>query len=636
MLFGTKAKEQQLKYTRDDVVAIIEHNASLLEQALGSIFYFTVSGKQIVTRDQALKEISSLLRNSDRTTIRELSSELDLSTDLVEDLIRETKSSEFVPWFYISSLERTVYGQRELESLKQGLIKTLRDGDHKGAIKVLDFCNLQNVDIQFLQWFVPQVRDDSGISMADDIIYDNNLYDKAVVEVIKALEQSADVLSLHTCALAGIEYSPDLVNLITRRILNGTIHVEGEVDNQGNYIPKALGDEKKKQIQSEFEQQGFISSVLFKKNKLSGQVISVGKWTLSNDYVQRTANEFNNMLNTRGWMDLRFDALAKSHETDLGRNLQDAKAVTQVIDEHVLDKVQKVIRPAKLQGKFIFTPEFDDKTRQATTEQWLNAVRERTLQAIKLDDVKQAAADRDMFTLREALLRHVKLPTDGTLAQQSTALQQVAEPLSLYLAEQYNKTLGGLLTKELEDTANKGLDVIRKESATKLQVYVNGIHGITDVATQAKLCEELALYAQQHLCILGGITTKSTLEHLQEICSKQGVTIQDLEQTKEQFMSSLRLQLEKASQPAQVLHLALLIEFGARVAVDPPGMLRATGKYVPKLLRQIKEGGQVDESQIEMYSQLKDSVMAKKGADTMTAQEARDLVARLKKHVGHM
>lgn len=634
MLFGKTAKAPV--YSVKDVTAIIEHNSSMIEQAVGCVFYFTNSGKEVITREQAFRELLSMLKSSGRTTIRQLSDDLDLGTDLVEELVQEArghKQKDGTPLFYISPLDRTVLGQKELQRLTDLVLDLLFKS--RGSVKLLQFCKEGGVDMQFVDWFVVHMRAKAEkLSLADDIMYDDDAYDKCMTSTTDQLEQQQKSFDLNAFHLTNEpDYNSDLVKLVKSRILHGSISVVGKVDAQGNYTPKTLGDEKRKQLQAEFDLSGCMPSAQFKKNKLTGDTVSAGasgKWTLSRQYIAKVCSEFDQVLAETGWINLHPEALRKCEYTNLARNIDDSRTIEQIVDEHLIDKIQRVVRPTRLQGKFIFTPNFDDKCRQAICEQWLKTIREKAVEAGKLEEVQSAFADDDAFTLREALLRHVSLPSDTQLAESTISLREVPQPLRQYLAEQCNKTLNGQLIKELMETASEELESKRREAVTKLELYVNGIDAVSiGGATQTKLCEELVMYAQQSLTILG-VKPDSGLPQLREMCKKNSGSPEQINEAKQLMLTRLKSQLEKASQGAQVLHLALLIEFGARIAVDPPGMLRATGKYVPKLLKQIKEEQRVDPERMAIYENLKDVVVSKSVGGGASAANAKQLIGQVK------
>jgi hypothetical protein len=213
-------------------------------------------------------------------------------------------------------------------------------------------------------------------------------------------------------------------------------------------------------------------------------------------------------------------------------------------------------------------------------------------------------------------MRKLEFPDDKSIA---AALQGYAD-LPVSLVSTIVASLGPLVRSAYGDTALSTLTELlgaeKRRSLCKMSVYIGGINCIHDSKLRAKLLEELIMYAGKSLNIT--VDEDENILDAQEFQSLQFSSAELLE-TVSTINQAYQRQLDKATDPALILHLSVL---GLFTATHPGTALRATGKLVPKILREL--ANDVDQDKLAPYVELKNAILAK-------AANSKELANRLRK-----
>lgn len=203
------------------------------------------------------------------------------------------------------------------------------------------------------------------------------------------------------------------------------------------------------------------------------------------------------------------------------------------------------------------------------------------------------------------------------------------------------------LAKHLDEAVLATMENFMSRTYTKIRVYVDAASLIEDAALKKKLMEDLEKYALETLAkeskkldtTLNELTgekgtpyntlftaTPTPIDGLPALLSSKDLPLPSpaaLAEKKASLLADLRTHFATTKDASLALLLYLLLAFarGSEGAV-----LRASGKYVPKLLKEVQKRGFVSKDEAEVLSKAKERVVAgAKGEEAARlSQELRD------------
>ncbi|KAF8249741.1 hypothetical protein K440DRAFT_621212 [Wilcoxina mikolae CBS 423.85] len=566
-------------------------------------YFELLSGTGILTESRARIEIAQLITGSSgRTSTFAIASELSIDPLVVDRLL--PTAAELTGWGRVGA--STIIKTGEFESLKL----QLKDELSKGVVSTADFCRRSRIDADLLRRLLP--ADHEGWLGAESV------YGKGYYEDVKALASArlADVqvpvelVSLDSAA--PVQFLRKVVADVLREgVVKGTL--EGE-----KFVPDAYVQARHTALVDELQTDGLISAKTLLKERVVDpeafvkkhvpEAVLLASHFVTPAFISQMKGSTLDSVRTKGWSD------TKDPEKRL--EVGDEKRLRQIVlkDLPELCEVAGVVVSKDLETGL------QAKCRSFAREKAEIAWRRRSKEkpaAIKRQELTQLLGS-GQFLISPALLSHF---TNSLLP---------------YAVSQFNDKYEQMRQAVLDSA--KAIFVDKYHA--RFYIHLKGVEGIKDPSLKSRLAGDLLHYARD-----SGITAVEKLEtvlivedpnvNLQLLNDLRGVLQQTgagkpenclkdiqralrnleadfpvedaLAKKKANMMEEINSQLQNSKD----LSLALLSTLLLVLATKSEGVLKATGKYVPKLLKEVQGAGIVSDQHLALMERVKAAALGK-------------------------
>lgn len=607
-------RREKVEYSPEDSKRVINGEIDRIKYFLGDEVYVTSSG--IVTGKQVSQELEDMLfgEGSGRTTIGLISLELDIGRDVVSKKICEFKESSLASQFYVEG--DTVYPRLELVRLAEELNKEL---EKHHALSCLEFCSKFNIDFKALRWLVDN-RLKGGVLIVDDkIVIQSVWFESYKCRVIERLNQVEKPLSLGNINCDDI---PVLVRqlLLTQDWIRNCKEIEGGFSRTGEFVPRQYTEAKRQDCVEKLEQEGVVLmrdllAVGIKHPKTYLESNSDNKlyfytdYVVTESYVTETLVNIHEDLQSVGFCEVLCGALGAVESTDDRVSIYKAHLASKVGKEtrtvvHKNDVDLLVVTAKYLQASEKVLVDYYNVQAEQEAETLLN-------EKLKLSqfDIESDDDDLNKVILDQSEVR--KCTSEQALRKKASDLLQTPPPDG-YMPDFINKLLKEKVVSSFKTTllsTFKGhLAHKSRQDLLKLYVHLQAILNVQphDAKLAAKLFTELTDYASnlswkvRDLVSTSASDPKSLSDKLQ---ATEDLSDHDIDLTKRSLQANLLRQVSIATDPPLILHLSVLIVHSQAYT---KGVLRSSGKHVPKILKLLSETPLFDE-----FSALKNAIIQK-------------------------
>lgn len=590
-------RREKVEYSSEDSSRVINGEIDRIKYFLGDDVYVVSSGEGIVTGKQVNRELEDKLLGdgTGKTTIGLISLELDIGRDVVSKKLKGFKESSLASEFYVEN--DNVYTRQELVRLANELNKEL---EKHHALSCLDFCSRFNINVKALRWLVDN-RLKGGVLIVDDkIVIQSVWFESYKCRIIERLNEVDKPLYLDNIRCDDI---PVLVQqlLLTQDWIRNCREIEGGFNKTGEFVPRRFTEAKRQDCVEKLEQDGLVSiqdllAVGIKHPKTYLESNSDKKLyfytdhVITEDYLHETLSAIHEDLQNMGFCEVLCGALGAVESTG------DRVAIYK---SHLASKVGKETKTVTHKNDvdlLVVTAEYLQNAEKVLMEHY-NALAEEEAETLlserlKLSqfDIETDEADLNKVILDQSNVR--KLTSEQVLRKKVSDLIQTPPPDG-YTPELINKLLKEKVISNYQTTLlstfKRHLAHKSRQDMAKLYVHLQAILDVQphDAKLAAKLFTELIDYANQKLSwkVRDLVSTsasdpKSLSDQLQ---STEDLTKHDISLSKQTLQTSLLKQVSTATDPPLILHLSVLIVHSQTCSIE--GVLRASGKHVPKILK---------------------------------------------------
>lgn len=599
MLFN----KNTITYSPKDAIQTLKKSLDRIETALGDKVYVTNSENAVITHRQLMAELHHILNGSGKTSTGLISAQINLDLDIISPLVKEITAK--TPDIYMH-LE-TILCRKSCVDIFYKLKNKITQ-DH--FVNILQICKEESLDMSTVQWACGRLSDGQGFHLTtfgDYLVETSKLkeYQVTVLEAINSLDQVTDLKTLQV----DDKIPKPLFELIIRDINSLSPKLKGSVDKSKNFIPDCVQRAEQKNLLDELKSTGVVAidiksikgrsfmEVIKSDTHLDISTIILANYMVTNDFVDRAVVMADELLGRQGWLNL-LETVDIIGEHALANNNSSDKQI--LVDRYIIPKLTcKVIFI-----EFGKVPNWIAKfaiTRQLIKDQIVDYFANQAvikLEAIRMsistfDGLLKLSESRTYVLTREEIKDHLM----NTHAMPNTLADQLVARTIKETEEIHNKIIEKGIEKELK--------LIKDQQVLKLSVYLLGVQVINeyDSKTGHKLYMELRNYAQEKL-------QKQLPDDINEafemISNNESAKVN---QIKEQIEAGYIRRLQKTSKPDEVLLAVILYLFCRKVN----GALRATGKFIPKLLSYLKTVYVEKESEALIYqcTQLKEGIASK-------------------------
>lgn len=592
-----------------------------------------LSGTGVILESSAKGEIETRVirdRSNERprTSVVQLASELSLEPRTIERLLPYHCEG----WGRIgaSTIITAVEFKRLSEDLSRGLLN--------GVVQVTEFCRRNEIDTDLFRKLLPPVVGEGTwqwLGHDRTWIVGTAFYKAKERDIQKSLideKRPVDVPAmLADSSLPSIFLRTVVSTLIKSRALKGTI--EG-----GYYVPEAYVVQRQNSIADDLRRDGFMATETLRKEGIEtpekfirDKVPSarlLGAHFVTAEFIASVEGLVLEHIERHMWSDLK--------DLDLRLSAADERLLRQVILTDFPELREVTERIVSKDLELILTETCREFAVQQAEAAWKRRSKDRPLEASfrPQELFKHLAAKNE--SLPTPLLSHFvnALHPQGSLA------------FSVRL-------------RELKDSEARIAGVVFVEKCyTRFHLHNLGLEALVDASLKTKLAGDLLEYAkgvissgldklesafihndkqldlQQLRLALRAEPTKPQLT-LREIENGLVRLIQqdlafelpsedDLGKRKRGMLDEMQLQLEGTRDPSLMLLLAIIILHSSKAS----GVLKATGKYVPKLLKDLAKRQQIAEKDLEALVSAKDAVIGKKNIGEKEAEQLRQIAKR--------
>lgn len=472
--------------------------------------------------------------------------------------------------------EDNILCEKEVKKLVALLIEKTQAA---GAVKYLPFCSENQINYNAVEYFTRIAEPELVISREFVIL--KSLFDDGKNTLVGKLQNSKAPMSLNSLPAEpgfNAQVWEEIIQTASKWLKSNDS--KGNIDRDNFFTPHAYREMQQTSLVEKLKSNGVIKAqefstagvrdgVKFCQNQgltcgLLKTIIYTEKFLKSE--VQKHQAE----LESKGWAAIKYEMPLTDEE----------------------QFIKKILIP-QLQGRLLVTKE-RTSTYVISTSFFNNLVTKMNnhfngLIASIVDNTFKANSKITSESVATIVSKIVHGPDGPSEATLGPFLIVQDEDLRRYLTKRCLSTVREDFSSSVKTLVESKLSEIEDNASKKQLVYFNGVDSIKQYdAKTAKTLDEELLTKYAH---------RPTVHFEKEA----------LEATREQIVDRLRQQLQAAKEPALVLHLAVLIAhsdfFSQQTGL--PGALKASGKYVPKLLKVLKAAGY---SGTEAFTELKQAI----------------------------
>ncbi|KAF8538908.1 hypothetical protein BDD12DRAFT_883898 [Trichophaea hybrida] len=569
-------------------------------------YFELLSGTGILTESRARIEIAQLITGpsgpSGRTSTFAIASELSIDPLVVDRLLPTT--AELTGWGRVGA--STIIKTGEFESLKL----QLKDELSKGVVSTVDFCRRTRIDAELLRRLLP--ADHEGWLGAESV------YGKGYYEDVKALASARLVdaqVPVELVSLDSVASVPFLRKVVADVLREGV--VKGTLEGE-KFVPDAYVQSRHTALVDELQKDGLISvKTLLKERAVDPEAfvkkhvpeaVLLASHFVTPAFISQMESTTLKFVKTNGWSDTK--------DSEKRLEVEDEKRLRQIVlkDLPELCEVAGVVVSKDLETGL------QARCRSFAREKADIAWRRRSKE-------KPAAIKRQELT---------QLLGSGQSLISPAVLSHFTNSLLPYAVSQFNDRYEQMRQAVLASAKA----IFINKYHVRFYIHLKGVEGIKDPSLKSRLAGDLLQYARD-----SGITAVEKLEtvlivedpnvNLQLLNDLRGVLQQTGAGKPENCLKDIQRALrnleadfpvedvlakKKANMMEEInshlqnskdLSLALLSTLLLILATKSEGVLKATGKYVPKLLKEVQGTGIVSDQHLALMNRVKAAALGK-------------------------
>lgn len=553
MLWGKKS----IEFSVADTKAIVQDALPQLEIKLGQPIYLTSTG--IIPHDQLVREATELLtKGHEETSLDLMSFDLDVSRQALQAALDDVKCSRV----YFGS---TVLPQPVVEAKLDELRKV------QDPISAVEYCKRANISMKFLEWLCRE----ADFVIVEGVLLQNAMFTRAKQDFLQDLKSQTSPVELSTLV-------PEKTLLSVLLSVNANSQeIPGSIDKTSLvYTPRAYVEAQRRGALDLLKQKGHISVEELAKYSVKdhakfarkNNLVYVKGYVLTPDYVSAQKHIVKTLLDEKGYVFIEDDI-------DLG------STIVEVLD----------VSPRYSTGftRFFVNPSFENRLKDRITadasERGENEALKVSVAAGEEINNLVGQVSGKAYTLRDIEQRLDDLP--------EKLQKQIAPRISARARQAFIDSATRVLQTKL-DEAQKQVDL-------KLGVYLNGVFSLEE-PLRAVVFKEWQQYLSDCNC-----PPVTDIEAAKDRYV-DGASEQELAASAAQIVASQQRKLQVTTEPAMVLHLAVVIWHAEHHVPSKAGVLRIRGKIVPKILKSFEFP--------ESFNLLKKAVISGESAEELVLE----------------
>lgn len=601
-------------FTAADVETITRAKLDALSKLMNDEVYISREG--VMTRSHAASVITKrLLEADERLTIGIIASEQDLSRSLVTEIVQQLQKEHPNDVLVRGDV---VIPKKELDSLRRDLNEQL---EAEQAIDKIKFGSKRHIHLDVLETIVSQV---GATGLGSVIVSQSNAenFRNEFLDALKALKTPTDVDRITIAAPADVLKHLQSASWIAENVDRSI----GSVINN-RFVPKAYQHQETQELLKGLQDGQPISLDELKElgirpQKLTEEpTIVLKEHLLLQKCVDQIVQECARELNEVG-----FSKLAE-HVPEMSK-----RDTATFVEDHLVPTLRTTVK-----GGLVVVPGEEyvvalkknlDEIKNSIVQDYQQKGKEFS-EGVSLEKVVN---DSDINSISIPVVTEKQLQRQWNHEKHPLPQSYLAMVVSKSVKD-CNQAFTSSARAVIKDRVN---ELIQCDEAEVL-AYLKGMQLVKskDEKLYGKLQSELVAYASNNWARVDD-SVKASLEndspeHTEGILKhhyQSPSQVQQLEQQAEHLrvatVKSLQAQVQSAKDPALVLHLAVLIAF----STTSKGLLRATGKHVPKLIK-LLQNLQYDAETIQLFTSLKDAIVGGQPKDQLTEQ-VRSFVSQAK------
>lgn len=652
-----------VKYSPEDVEVIINEEIDRIGHFLGDQVYITSSGTGVVSEKQLSLDLENKLLSTGRTSIGLLSLELDISREILDGIIKRPTS--FSTEFYIDS-NGNVFTRGELKRLEEALLTQMANST---TVSALDFCAKHNLHLNALRWIVDKRLPEDTVVINESIVISSTQlakYSQLMADRLNSLSEPTAVMT----TFKGSDIIPELLQpvFLSPKWIREQQSINGMLTQEGIFIPKTYTENKRKGCVEKLKQQGFIqiselSSVGIKKpqNYLESNLARelhlyfLTEYVITENFISETLEHIKTDLKTVGFCDLSSTPLASINVADDQANIYKKHLATN-LHSHLKSVPHKPF--TTMNKSLLLTEWYLEKAVTNFTTYYKNLAESQAEELVQ-DKLKLAqieiegsmdSPEVDNLILDKSGAKTNIVLKNGVQALKTTLKEEallVPPPPDSFTADVLGLFSHRVITEyktTLIDAVKNKLAYRHRQDLLKLYCYLQGIVDLhpQDTKLASKLLAELKVYGNKNFHwkaknllisekqgdknedpqkLLEATFSELSTPPDPSAPSTNNYTLEhDMNTTKQMLQNNLLRQVSIASDPALVLHLSVIIVHSRTLSTA--GILHASGKHVPKILKVLNSDSPANNSEsqslLEVFTSLKDAIVNHASLETQS------------------
>lgn len=560
MLWGRKP----LEFSVADTKAIVQEALPELEKKLGQPIYLTSTG--VITHDQLANDVRDLLtKGREETSLDLMSFDLDVARNSLQAVLDESKIDKV--YFGSTILPQPVV-QANLDKLE----------NVQEPVLAIEYCKTHNISMKLLEWLCKQ----ADFVIVEGLLLKELSFTTAKKEFVQNLSEQKEPTNLK-------DIVPNkLVLPVLLSVYSNSSEIPGSIDrNTLLYTPRSYIESQRSRALDKLRSDGKISNEELKnltvrdpaKFARKNSMIDIEGYVVTPEYVASQTDHVKQLLDDPGYV---------------------------VIDEDI-ELGQKIVEKLSVQprfsngfNRFFVNPAFETKLKDQVTE-------EATKQA-------EDEAEKVTITPGEGIKELVAKVSGKALSIRDVEqrLGDIPEKLQKQIAVRISPSIRQSYLDQASQVLQAKLDEIQKQVTLKLGVYLSGLLTLEE-PLKAVAFKEWEQYLSDCDCLPVSGVDDAKSNYV------ENVSVEELQSTAAQIVSTQERKLQAASDPALVLHLAVVVWHARHHVPSQTGVLRIRGKLVPKVLKAFEFPSS--------FNLLKKAVVSGEGAKEL-AKEVKQQVSQ--------
>ncbi|KAF3930250.1 hypothetical protein ABW20_dc0105823 [Dactylellina cionopaga] len=633
-------------FAKTELLSIIQATQNLSLDVSGARIIPIKSGGGVCSRKVVADGLRDVIDNEkDRTTFGELSKLLDVDDKYISAVLSTLTEDEW-----------GVNGRQVVLKQPFAILENDLRGQLKGGlVTVVKYCLDKDVQLEFLKKLVGYLKREWGVEVCwlggERYIYSIKYFEDVVDKVKVELEEAVEPADFENVSIIkSTEYPAEFCHRIVKRVI-----ADNDLDGLwvGNtFIPTAYKQKRQDEALRQLQDDGFIAHKTLKRVYIDKpdvfladkfpDVTMLSSHYVTQNWLERVDGEAAKTLDGFGFASIQELAggLTSEEQTEVQNRFK--KKQTRKLLEHgghlvTRDLVDELIRIglayAKEEAEKAWTAAVERSKMMSlsTTLPWRSlcnflALDRREVPPSALESIAQSIlpkvsgryVDR-ANELREAANTSAKLHfTDKIYLRfivNMAALERIQDAglqdkLAQDLLAYYQKTLLEGLVKLLDRMADS-------QSKRKNDQIGDTIESVNNACSSDTTSKAMGILR----------SLQDELRNLMRVIGAEEPSAEITKAKKVEMQRELKTQLDKATDPSLMMLVVLILLFSEL----EDGILRATGKYAPKLLKILKP--KMEEGEYQFLSSVKSAVIARTSVGGEDVERLRGIIPQYEEDI---